>query len=292
MGHQFAGVIPQAEIFLVMAHYRDQDLLRQFEEAFSEGAGDGLGDFDQVGDGFQEFGVVDYPAAETGFDGRQLLFDRFPARGRVDHHAGLKAKFDVVGRGGDRELAGGHEAVAAGNGAALYPGPFEGNDLVAVECYNPVDRPGEAGLEVMPAHRFAERDRADEGGQRLNQQSDAFFPFFPLAGTDILPFFGGHDFQLFGGYALAPGKAQAGLGGLAVFIEGDASGRAQVFDHPVFLALGQAVNQQGQPARGAEHPDFTMFQPQAVEHLLRQGLQVNIGLAQETGRDLLGADLQ
>ncbi len=58
--------------------------------------------------------------------------------------------------------AGAHEAVAAAHVAAFEVSDPEGDDPAAVEGEDPVDRPGEAELQVRPAHRLAEGDVGDE----------------------------------------------------------------------------------------------------------------------------------
>jgi hypothetical protein len=64
----------------------------------------------------------------------------------------------------------GHEAVTAGNAAALDIAESERNNDTVEQRHDPMDRPCEADVQIGPAHRFPEWDVNDKARQDFRQQ--------------------------------------------------------------------------------------------------------------------------
>ena len=88
---------------------------------------------------------------------------------------------------------------------------------------------------------FGKGDRSDHSGKDRGQKMAGFFALFFLAGADVFSFFGLHNLQRFDGNPLAFGKSESGLGGLTLFVKGDALGRAGDSRNLRFLSRGDPV---------------------------------------------------
>ncbi len=99
-----------------------------------------------------------------------------------------------------------------------------------------MNRAGKAIFEVMPAHRFAERDRHDIGRQSFLKELGCFFANLLFFDANILSFFGADYFKFLRFYALTPGKADSGFTWCSRVIESYASSRPHVFNDSVFLS--------------------------------------------------------
>jgi hypothetical protein len=115
--------VEHREVALVVAHLRDDHLGREFQVGLLEGAGDAGGVLDQPGDLIDERLVLPEAAPHLARRLGQLLLDGGATLGRIDDHPGLAQLRDVVlRRPGERDGAGGEEAVTgAGSAAANFP---------------------------------------------------------------------------------------------------------------------------------------------------------------------------
>ena len=145
--------------------------------------------FNNIGDCLQKFRVFNDSATQLFFDYGKLVFDHRLTFVLVDNDFSLAAESYVFSRLLDAEFARSHKAVAIRCGTTAYTGTIKGDNLVAVEGCKPVDGSGKTGIEIMPAHRFTERDIHNVGGQGFGQQLQCLFTGLPFADANILTLF-------------------------------------------------------------------------------------------------------
>ena len=115
MGQQFPLCIFDGEIFLVVAHHRDQYLFGQIEKLRIEAAEDDGGKFRQVDDGCDER-LVFAPARSGDGASRRVerLADHLLTLGRAQNLRAAQG-FDVGARFGDGDGLAGDDAMSAGS---------------------------------------------------------------------------------------------------------------------------------------------------------------------------------
>ena len=161
---QLAVAVFHREVFLVVAHHRDQHFFRQRQELRVEAAGDGGGIFGDVDQRFEQRCVGLHR------DAGQFAADFFaPLFGRKDHV--MVAQPLLVIGGGNGNLARAQTPVAAGQRAGMDARQFERHDFLAQQRHDPADRPDEARSALDgPVHRLGEIDLQDDGREALRPE--------------------------------------------------------------------------------------------------------------------------
>ena len=176
-----------AEVALMLAHLRDQDLRGELEVRRVEAPEDGHRPLHQIGHLVEEGRVgAQPPVGALGADG--LLGQGVdPVAPRLDVG-------EDVGRFQGLEVAGGalqgdgprvHEPVAPGLPAAVHGAEAHREHLPAEERHDPVDRPGEGGVAVAPAHGLLEGERAHQLLEELGEDVLGGAPGLVDLGGDV-----------------------------------------------------------------------------------------------------------
>jgi len=161
------------------------------------------------------------------------------------------------------------------------PGKFKRHCTFSVQRKQPANRPREGNIGMVPAHRFVEFDPLHQPGQDIPQhlvcRVTDFLHDRHQVGTPIdLP-----CLQVVHTHTLALGKSFRRTGGVSVFVK-TAAGRWSL-DQGFLLLLqsGKLFDHHDQPARGANHSDCAVRQPQFIQQpwhsrreLFQRALQV------------------
>ncbi|MNQ85845.1 hypothetical protein D3C85_1010210 [compost metagenome] len=246
---QLAVGIQQAEVLLVVLHGGDQGFLRNFEEAFLEGAHQRHRPLDQGGHFIQQVGGDHGGALLLGGQFGHALGDDLAALGEVGQHMGAAQVFQVGGRLADADVVRIVEAVATGFTTGLLGEDHAVDDLLAEQHHQPLGRTDELFSTRGPAHALrngqAGQGRFDyarqQAGSRLARDALAELQL-RAALVDLLEV-----------DAALAGEAQGGLGRLAFGVEGGLDRRAVEVDAAVGLLGGQLLHQYRQAARGGEY---------------------------------------
>ncbi len=146
----------------------------------------------------------------------KLLDDHFFALVLIDDHPGLFQSIQIRSSIRDPDGRGRHETVTARGVAGVDIAVGEGYDCAIEEGHNPVNGPGKARVEILPAHGFGERQLAYHLHKNFRQQALGRHALFMLFCADILALVRADDGHIIDIDALAFGKTNGRLGGLAV----------------------------------------------------------------------------
>ena len=253
----------QGHIALMGAHHGAEHLRRQGQEALLNHTLDQAGGFDQMHQLLKQ-GIGKIGSSIGGFGG---CGDRLPdgggtrlaidldaggsqggpiGRGRVDHH-GIGVKTVATA-----------EAITPHGGIAIGQG--DRHHRIIQQGHQPTDRTAETALAVAPAHEAAALQAPDPGGCKLGQHLGGAPTPLQGAGKDEGPLVGVTHLQRLGINAAAPGKAHGGRGRKAI-AKGLLGGWALAFLAAILLPLRKILEPQGEPARGAIHPDGAAVDP-------------------------------
>ncbi len=275
----------------MLPHGADEDFPGKSEEILGETSADGHGILHEKGHDFQQLVIWKNTAGD--FTGGLIQFPDdqfFPLLGVDDHKRGSQPSqifWDVFNLEGARS----HKAVA--------PRKVRGRDVPYLKRYDgaveesedPMDRAGEGVVQIHPAHRFREGDGGNQAGKNGRKELNGVLAFLFLAGADVFTLIRFYQLQFFNPDALAPGKAQSGLGRLPLLVERGALGCAQDFDDSAFLGRCHAAGGEDQPPGSPHRFDFFVGKALVLEFLFQEGLHILQRSGNEPGGDLFSSDL-
>ncbi len=289
---QTAVLAGQGEVALVLAHGGDQQFSGKRQVFLLEGAADRAGVLHQKGDFFEQL-LVEVDLAADGM-GRPLDLpgDHHLALLRIGNDEMALRLLQPVFQAAHGKRPGRHEAVAVREVAAFDVAEAERDNEAVIESDQPMNRPGEADIQVLPAHRLLEGDAGNDPRQHLRQQVGGRPPLLHFGDENVRPLVGLRGGELRHLDPIGPGEAESGLGRVAVSVEGNFDRRAGYRQFLTLLKTSHIGHGDGDPARRRESADGTEADAGKLQLLAQQTLQVGHGDGQKTGRNLLGAYFQ
>ena len=292
---QLALTVIDREVALVGEHGLANDLVRNLEELFIEGADEHRRPLAEVDDLLEDLlGRINVAARTGGLDLGDTGEDGL-ATALGGKHAGVLEHLLVDGGAGDHMVTGAQDAMTARGVAARHVGKRHRHDVLAQKAADPADRTNERGVLVTPALRAVvgplqagdgllaqgRQDRGGRGGRNVLLGKDVFATVGVLT-TD----------QVLGSHTALAGKALGGLGGVAVGIEGDV-GRGAALDLVNLIGRsGDIGNERGKTTRARDHADLAVGQTGLVETLGDHGAKLLDGIVQRRGGHFLRTDLK
>ncbi len=284
--------VPDGEIALILLHGRGEGLLGNLEEGRVESSPEGDGILDQVVVLVHQIRIELRPSAQLLLDGGDPREQLLPALLAVGEDELVVEPVQVFPGGPELDASGAEETMPPGDPAALDPTETEGQDLLAVEGHEPSDRAPEADRRVVPVHVLREDQPVKHPKEKIREQSLRGGPRLPAKSKGVLHALHLPHLEVFHGDTLAAGEAHRRLRGTAVLVEGLGPEGPLGGLQQVLLALREAPDDQRQTPGGPVDGDPLVAQPHRLQLLPGEPLHLGDAEGDETGGQLLHADLE
>ncbi len=281
------------EVTLVILHHRHQRFRRHAQETLGEASGQRHRPFHQRRDLGQQFVVEIGLAVNTRRRRANLLADQLTALVEVgDHVAGIAQRGRVILGRGQGNGVGMVETVAECRRACAHTEDLGVEVLMAEQQHRPVHRTRKGDAGNAPGHALARRQLERRLGGRGRQQLVGRRATAGLLKEEILALAGIALLQIGNGNAMARGETGGGLRRLAAGIEGGTHRRPAMLDRALGLALGHALDDHRQAARGGVAARRAVGEPESIERGRPVAHQRLAQCLEFAGGQFLGSDFQ
>ena len=291
---ELAGLVLHREVALVVAHRRDDDLLRHLEERGIEAARHADGILAEMDHLAEQRLVGTHAQPGLPLEPGELRAHELGARLGIDDHVRGAQGLAVPIRGRDLDRPDAQKAMALTRATRGEASPLQRHDLLTDERDQPLDRSHERGLAPAPALRLRPRHARRELGQELRQQRARIAPLHVAHRHDVLTLLARHLALRERGRidAILRRKTLARLRERAVRRERRAHRRSHDLLVEIRLAIGELLHEHRHAPRRAEHAHSGMRQARRRE--LRLDLRRKVGqrLRERLRGNLLAADLE
>ena len=292
---ELALAVIDREVALVGEHGLADDLVRDLEELLIEGTDEHRRPLAEVDDLLKDLlGRIDMAAGtgsldlgDTGKDGLATALGR--------KHAGVLEHLLVDGGAGDHMVTGAKHAMTTRGVATRHVGKRHGNNILAQKAADPTDRTNKGRVLVAPALAAvvgplqAGNSLLAQSGQNRRSRcgGNVLLGEHILATVSVLA-----SNQVLGSHTALAGEALAGLGGVAVGIEGNVCRGTALDLMDLIGRSGDIGHECSQTTRARDHADLAMGQTGLVEALGDHGAKLLDGIVQRCGGHFLRTNLK
>ncbi len=276
----------------MLPHGGNQQFAGKFEIFLLETAAQSHWIFDQKGDFIEQLRIgVDGPPGLTGST-IDLISNNLSAFLGLWQHELLFTLLQPTLGVADGKAVRRHEAVPAGEHSAAQVAKGEGNHIAVKESDNPVHGTCESNIEIFPAHRFLERDRADDAGQHFRKDLRSGPTFDHLGNMDVLPFFRLDPAEVSHIHPVGAGESHGGLGGVSIRVKSDLDRRPHQVKFLALLFRSHIGDGDRQAARGGVGRHISVGDTRRLELLAQQAFKISLSNRQKAGGYFFGSNFQ